>query len=108
MTAVAADQMDFLRKAGMPITTETRARYTKVDPPRRLAYSTVTDFIPDITPYEAATVVELYPSVGGVKMVLTIDAMHDERWTQLAVMGWENELGKLAKVIASRRSRSSP
>ena len=38
-------------------------------------------------------------------MVLTIDAMHDERWTQLAVMGWENELGKLAKVIALRASR---
>ena len=105
MTAIAADQMDFLRKAGMPLTTDTRARYTEVDPPRRLAYSTVTDFIPDITPYEAATVVELYPIESGVKMVLTIDAMHDERWTQLAVMGWENELGKLAKVIALRASR---
>jgi hypothetical protein len=37
-------------------------------------------------------------------MILTIDAMHDERWTQLAVMGWESELGKLAKLIASRAS----
>ena len=33
-------------------------------------------------------------------MVLTCDAMHEEQWTQRAVMGWEMELGKLAKVLA--------
>ena len=32
--------------------------------------------------------------------MLTIDAMHDEQWTKMAVMGWESELGKLAKVLA--------
>jgi hypothetical protein len=32
-------------------------------------------------------------------MVLTLDAMHDDHWTQLAVMGWESELAKLAKVL---------
>lgn len=104
MTAVAPDQMEFLRNAGMPLTTETRARYTEVDPPRRLAYATSSDFIPSVTPYEVGTVIELYPRAGGVRMILTIDAMHDERWTQLAVMGWESELGKLAKLIASRAS----
>jgi hypothetical protein len=35
-------------------------------------------------------------------MVLTLDPMHDETWTQRAVMGWESELGKLAKVLAPR------
>jgi hypothetical protein len=25
-------------------------------------------------------------------------AMHDEVWTERAVMGWESELGKLAKL----------
>jgi uncharacterized protein YndB with AHSA1/START domain len=104
MTAVAAEQMEFLRNAGMPLTTETRARYTEVDPPRRLAYATSSDFIPNVTPYEVGTVIELHPRAGGVRMILTIDAMHDERWTQLAVMGWEGELGKLAKLIASRAS----
>jgi hypothetical protein len=32
-------------------------------------------------------------------MVLTFDAMHDEQWTQRAVMGRESELGKLAKAL---------
>src|SRR5438552_14247637 len=39
---------------------------------------------------------------GGVRMVLTLDAMHDEHWTKLAVMGWESELGKLAKLVRAR------
>jgi hypothetical protein len=34
-----------------------------------------------------------------VRVVLTIDAMHDEHWTKMAVMGWESELGKLAKLL---------
>ena len=33
------------------------------------------------------------------RLVLTIDAMHDDTWTGRMVMGWEMELGKLAKVL---------
>jgi hypothetical protein len=32
-------------------------------------------------------------------MVLMLDAMHDEQWTRMAVMGWESQLGKLAKLL---------
>jgi hypothetical protein len=39
-------------------------------------------------------------------MVLTLDAMHDETWTQRAVMGWESELGKLARLLETRRAKS--
>jgi hypothetical protein len=35
-------------------------------------------------------------------MVLTLDPMHSDEWTQRSVMGWESQLGKLARVIASR------
>ena len=34
-------------------------------------------------------------------MVLTIDAMHDDTWTQRAVMGWESELGRLERVLVA-------
>ena len=37
-------------------------------------------------------------------LVLTVEAMHDDVWTDRAVMGWESELGKLAVVIARRRA----
>jgi len=99
MTATAPDQIEFLKKAGMPATTVSRLTYTEVVPPRRLAYSQTADFIPGVEPYEVPTTVELETTSRGVRMVLTFSAMHDEHWTNLAVMGWEQELSKLAKVL---------
>jgi uncharacterized protein YndB with AHSA1/START domain len=101
MTATAPAQIEFMKKAGMPLVTESRITYTDVEPPRRLAYETLTDFIPGVEPYRVATIVELFPTTNGVRMVLTFDAMHDEQWTTMAVMGREGELTKLAKVLAS-------
>jgi uncharacterized protein YndB with AHSA1/START domain len=99
MTAVGADQIEFMKNAGMPLVSESRITYTEVDPPRRLAYTTLADFIPGVEPYDAATAVELHPSANRVRMVLMQQAMHDEHWTQMAVMGWESELDKLARVL---------
>jgi uncharacterized protein YndB with AHSA1/START domain len=103
MIATAPEQVEFMKKAGMPLSHEARVTYTEVVPPRRLAYEHLTDFIPGVEPYAVAHLIELQPVAQGVKMVLTIDAMHDEVWTQRAVMGWESELGKLAKVVAGPR-----
>lgn len=99
MTAVAPDQIEFLKKAGMPKTQEARVRFTEVVPLKRLAFTQLADFIPNVTPYEVEMTVELDPSPQGVRMVLMLDAMHDEYWTKMAVMGWESELNKLAKLL---------
>lgn len=99
MTATAPDQIEFLKKAGMPVTNQHRLTYTEIVPGRRLAYTHLADFIPGVETYEVATTVEFEHVPHGVRMVLTFDAMHDEHWTRLAVMGWENELGKLAKLL---------
>ena len=99
MTAVGADQIQFMKNAGMPLVSETRVTYTEVDPPRRLAYSTLADFIPGVEPYAVTTTVDLDKIPDGVRLVLNQEAMHDESWTQMAVLGWENELNKLAGVL---------
>jgi uncharacterized protein YndB with AHSA1/START domain len=99
MTATAPEQVDFLEKAGMPLTTETRATYTEVVPRKRLAFTQLADFVPGITPYEVATAVEFNMTPSGVRMIVTLDAMHDESWTKMAVMGWESQLDKLAKLL---------
>jgi len=101
MTATGAAQMDFMKRARMPLTTEHRATYTEVIPERRLAYTLSADFIPDVQPYDVATLVELHRTAQGVRMVLTFDAMHDEVWTQRAIMGRESELAKLANALAA-------
>jgi len=99
MTATAPAQVEFMQNAGMPLTTEARATYTEVDAPKRLAYLHLTDFIPGVTAYDVGTLLELHADGPRVRMVLTLDPMHNEEWTQRAVMGWESELGKLAKVL---------
>ena len=84
----------------MPVDQPCRLTFREIEAPRRLDYTNVVDFIPGVAPYDADTVVELFPVSGGrTRLVLTIDAMHDDAWTQRATMGWEQELGKLASVL---------
>jgi uncharacterized protein YndB with AHSA1/START domain len=102
MTATAQEQIEFLKKAGMPVTQQARITYTEVVPLHRLAFTQMADFIPNVKPYEVAMTVDFDTTPQGVRMVLTLDAMHDEQWTKLAVMGWESELGKLAKLLSDK------
>lgn len=103
MSAVEPDQMEFMTRAGMPLITEHRLTFTEVDPPRRLAYKDMADFIPGVEPYEVDTVIELHEVPDGVRMVLTVDRMHDDEWTRLATMGRESELNRLEAVLAARQ-----
>jgi uncharacterized protein YndB with AHSA1/START domain len=76
-----------------------RLTYTEVVPPHRLAYSQTADFIPGVEPYEVPLTVDLEATQQGVRMVLSFTAMHDEHWTNMAVMGWESQLKRLANVL---------
>ena len=102
MTATAPPQIEFMKKAGMPLTTEARITYTEIIPNKRLAYTHLADFIPGVEPYDVATTVELFSAAEGVRMVLSFDPMHDEVWTARAKMGWESEVEKLRKVLERR------
>ena len=99
MTATDPQTVEFMKKAGMPLTTEGRITYTEIVPQQRLGYIHLTDFIPGVAPYDVSTVVEFRFEAQSVRMVLTFDPMHDEQWTEQAVMGWESQLQKLAKII---------
>lgn len=103
MSAVAQEQIDYMKKAGMPLSTQLTLIFTEVIPPRRLAYRNMVDFVPGVEPYEVETLLELHEvEGGGTRLVLTFDAMHDDRWTQLARMGHESELERLERLIGSR------
>ena len=104
MTATAAPQIEFMKKHGMPLTTEAKLTYTEVSPPRRLAYMHLADFIPGVEPYEVEARLMLTPlAAESVRVDLQIDAMHNEFYTSMATQGWEMEMGKLAAIIESRR-----
>ena len=102
MTAVAPEQVAFMKRSGMPLTTRSKVTYTEVSPPSRLAYKTLADFVPGVAPYEVATVVELKETRDGVRLTVTFDAMHDEAWTELARAGNESQMRKLDALLAAR------
>jgi uncharacterized protein YndB with AHSA1/START domain len=101
MTAATPEHVAFMKQAGMPISTECRVTYTEVSAPTRLAYKTLADFVPDVTPYEVATVVDLKATPDGVKLIFTFDAMHDDVWTERSRAGNESQLRKLDAVMAA-------
>lgn len=102
MTAVGPEQVAFMEGAGLPLSTTSHKTFTEVEPMRRLAYSTLADFIPGVEPYDFLTEVELRPADdGGTHVIMTADAMHDEEWTQRLTAGRGNEMENLAKVLIS-------
>lgn len=105
MTAVDPAQVKFMNQAGMPLTTEAKLTYTEIVPGRSIAYTHRADFIPGVEPYDAGNKVEFFAESGRVRMVVTLNPMHSDEWTQRAVMGMESQLGKLAQVIFNRRDK---
>jgi uncharacterized protein YndB with AHSA1/START domain len=104
MTATAPDQVEFMKNAGMPLTVESRKTFTEVSEPTRLAYNSLVDFVPDEEPYEHLTVVDLTPADDGVRVVMTVEPLHDQVWTERLLAGRANELDNLEAVIAQRNA----
>ena len=102
MSALTEEIRTFMEGEGLPVVTTTHLTFTEVVPYRRLAYVNVVDFIPGVETYEAGTRLELEPYQGGTRLVLTLDAMHSDDWTERAVAGWNQELDKLAHVLEEK------
>jgi uncharacterized protein YndB with AHSA1/START domain len=100
MTAVGPEQIEFLENHELPLVTESRKTFAEVDAPRRLAYLSLVDFA-GVDPYEHLTVVDIEPTASGVHVVMTVEPMHDEVWTERLLAGRKNELENLAAAVAS-------
>lgn len=99
MIATAPPQIEFMKKAGMPVTTEARLTYSEIEAMRYLAYTHLIDFVPEVEAYRVATVVELHAKGNHVRMVVILDPMHSEEWTDRAVSGMTSQLTKLDKLF---------
>jgi uncharacterized protein YndB with AHSA1/START domain len=104
LTATAPDRIEFMKNAGLPLTTHARKRFSEVEPPHRLVYVSEVDFVPGREPYEHVTTVELSPQDEGVRVMMTVEPMHDEDSTQRLVAGRTNELDNLGRLIAEETS----
>jgi hypothetical protein len=91
----------------MPLATEFCRTFTEVEEPTRLAYRSVIDFVPDQDPYEHLTTIDIQPAGERTKVVVAIDPLHDEIWTQQYRAHRHEELDNLAASIR-RRTMSPP
>jgi uncharacterized protein YndB with AHSA1/START domain len=99
MTATAPEQVAFMEQNGMPLTTESRKTFTEIRKPNRLAYISLIDFVPDHEPYDHLTVVDLDEIDDGTRVLMTVEPMHDQVWTERLVAGRANELDNLARLV---------
>jgi uncharacterized protein YndB with AHSA1/START domain len=102
MTATAPEQVAFVRSLGMPLSTEFCRTFTEVEEPTRLAYRSLIDFVPDQEPYEHMTLIDIVPAGERTTVVMTIDPLHDEAWTEEYRDHRSKELDKLAAAIRRR------
>jgi uncharacterized protein YndB with AHSA1/START domain len=100
MTATAPEQVAFMEQHGMPLTAESRKTFTVLDEPRRIAYRSLIDFVPDHAPYEHLTTVELEEVDGGTLVRMEMEPLHDEVWTERLVGGRTMELENLAALVS--------
>jgi len=105
MTATSPAAIEAMKSAGLELTSVAGGAYSEVTPRRRLVYTTLADFIPGVTPYEVVAMVEIQPTAGGVRLVVTEDAMHDDLWTERSTMGMDSSLDRLVKFLDARPGR---
>jgi uncharacterized protein YndB with AHSA1/START domain len=99
MTATSPEQVAFVRGLGMPLSNEFRRTFTEVAAPTRLAYVSLMDFIPDRDAYEHLTTIDIVPDGNRATVVMTLDPLHDETWTQEYREHRDRELDNLETAI---------
>ncbi len=102
MSASDPEMKEFVERQGIPAATEQVLTIHEVAPQRRLVTTNVVDFVPGVLPYQVGMAVDMEATASGTRLVVTLDAMHDQHWTEMAVKGWEGQLENLARVLADR------
>jgi uncharacterized protein YndB with AHSA1/START domain len=102
MTATAPEQIAFMDSVGAPRASEFRKTFTEIAPATRIAYLTVIDFVPDHEPYDHLTRIDVEPVGDRTRVVMTLDPLHDEPWTQQHRAHRGQELDNLGATVKQR------
>jgi uncharacterized protein YndB with AHSA1/START domain len=107
MIADSPQMIAAMKQMGRPTSHEARARFTEIRSHERLAITSVIDFLPGVIPYESTILAEFFPSGETVRMVITLDPMHNEEFTKMATDGFTSQLSKLDKRYGGERDAIS-
>lgn len=97
MIADAPEAIAAMKEMGQPLSHKTKGTFTEVTPHARLAITHVIDFLPGVGHYDSTMTVEFFSSGGSVRMVTTLQPMHNEEFTKMQVEGYTSQLSKLDK-----------
>jgi uncharacterized protein YndB with AHSA1/START domain len=99
MIAATPAMIEVMKQMGRPASHEARGRFSEFQEHKRLAITSLIDFLPGVKPYETTMVAEFFPSGDRVRMVVTRDPMHDEEFTRMSTMGFTSQLTKLDRRL---------
>ena len=97
MIADAPEMVAAMQQMGRPASHETRGTFSELAHHERLALTHLMDFLPGVAPYESTMLVEFFPLGDRVRMVVTLDGLHNEEFTQMQKEGFTSQLTKLDK-----------
>lgn len=100
MVADTPEMIAEMAKMGRPASHPTSSRFTEVVPTKRLVLTNVIDFLPGVATYESDIAVDLIPQGDHVRMVVTLDGMHNDEFTKMQLEGFNSQLTKLDKRFA--------
>lgn len=100
MIAASPAMIAAMKQMGQPTSHPTRARFTEMKPRERLVITSVIDFLPNVATYESDIAVDFLSIGSGIRMVVTLDAMHCDEFTKMQKDGFTSQLTKLDKRFA--------
>ena len=95
MVAVAPEDIATRKQLGLAPLSSVRARFAEFRPYQRLTLTHVFDFMPGVKPYEQKIAVDFFPAGEAVRMVTTIEPLHDEEFTQTSIRVFTGQLKML-------------
>jgi uncharacterized protein YndB with AHSA1/START domain len=97
MIADSPEMIAAMKQMGQATSHEVHARFSEIRPHDRLAITSVIDFLQGVKAYESTIVAEFFPSGDTVRMVVTLEPMHDDEFTKMQTEGFRSQLSKLDK-----------
>ena len=100
MIADTPEMIAAMKAAAQPTAHGVTCSFTELKPRERLVIKSIIDFIPGVPAYDAHMEVDLIPAGDRVRMVVTLDAMHSDEFTEMQKQGFTSQLTKLDKLAA--------
>lgn len=95
MIADSPEMVAAMKEMGRPSSHPTHSRFGEMRLHERLVITSAIDFLPGVEPYESNITVEFWAVGQAVRMVVTLDPMHTDEFTQMQKEGFTSQLTKL-------------